>query len=418
MKKVKSSTSLIMSKVFFSVFLVLLLILATLLSINFFYEAPLSSAISHNSRLRYFKELIIPKKEAKVVYGFLPYWNIGAFNLEKELTHLAFFGLDIGSDGRLLSKDADGNLEPGYRHLQSEAFLELAQAAQEQNTQVELVLKQFNNRDIAAFLSSEQAIDNFLTSLDSVLLAYPITGINIDIEYSGEKTPELRQGMTRLMQKLRQHLNSKYQNITLSIDVYASAASDTKGVWDLPALVSTVDYIVVMAYDFHQRSSDQAGPVAPLFSQDLKWGSDINAHLKLFLDQVPREKILLGIPFYGYGWQTDAQTARANTYADTGFTVSYKKAKELLKIAEGGNSTEPAWAGVSQIKKGFDEDALSPFLSYKQGEHFYTIYYENPQSIAYKLEYARQLDLAGIAIWALGYEDQERELWEVIAEGI
>lgn len=407
-----------MSKIFFSVFLFLLLILATLLSINFFYEAPLSSALSHNSRLRYFKELIIPKKETKVVYGFLPYWNTADFNLEKELTHLSFFGLDIGSDGRLISRDAEGNLEPGYRYLQSEAFLELAATAQNQDTKVELVLKQFNNQDIATFLSNEQAVENFLTSLDSVLLAYPITGINIDIEYSGEKTPELRQGMTGLMQKLRQHLNSKYQNITLSIDVYASAASDAKGLWDLPALAKEVDYIVVMAYDFHQRSSDQAGPVAPLFSQDLKWGSDINAHLKLFLDQVPREKILLGLPFYGYGWQTDTEEARANTYENTGFTVSYKKAKELLIIANGGSSTEPAWAGVSQIKKGFDEDALSPYITYKQGEHLYTIYYEDPRSIAYKLEYARQLDLAGIAIWALGYEDQERELWTAIEAGI
>jgi spore germination protein YaaH len=407
-----------MSKIFFSVFLLLLLILAVLLSINFFYEAPLFSAINQNSKLRYFKELIIPKKEQKVVYGFLPYWNITAFNLEKELSHLAFFGLDIGSDGQLQSRDRTGNLEPGYRHLQSEAFLELAQSAQAQGTRVELVLKQFNNQDISTFLSSKSAVTNFLTSLDSVLLAYPITGINIDIEYSGEKVPELRQGMTDFMATLRQHLDSKYQDITLSIDVYASSASDEKGLWDLPALAAEVDYIVVMAYDFHQRSSDQAGPVAPLFSQDLKWGSDINAHLKLFLDQVPREKILLGIPFYGYGWQTDAQEARANTYEDTGFTVSYKKAKELLAIANGGTSPEAVWAGVSQIKQGFDADALSPYVNYQQDGHFYTIYYENPQSIAYKLEYARQLDLAGIAIWALGYEDQEREIWEVIAEGI
>jgi len=407
-----------MSKFFFSVFLFLLLILTALLSISFFYEAPLSSAISHNSRLRYFKELIIPKKEAKVVYGFLPYWNINTFSLEKELTHLAFFGLDIGSDGQLLSRSSDGNLEPGYRHLSSEAFLELAEEAKKQNTQVELVLKQFNSRDIATFLANEPAMEKFLTSLDSVLLAYPITGINIDIEYSGEKSPELRQGMTELMRKLRQHLDNKYQSTTLSIDVYASASSDNKGLWDLPELAKYVDYIVVMAYDFHQRSSGQAGPVAPLFSEDQKWGSDINAHLKLFLDQVPREKILLGIPFYGYGWQTDASTARANTYENSGFTVSYKKAKELLNLSRGGTSEDNTWVGVSQIRQGFDEDALSPYITYQQDDHLYTIYYENPQSIAYKLEYARQLDLAGIAIWALGYEDQERELWEVIANGI
>lgn len=407
-----------MFKVFFSVFLLLLLILVALLSINVFYEAPLYAAINHNSRLRYLKELIIPKKEQKVVYGFLPYWNLSDFKLEKEVTHLSYFGLDIGANGQLQSRDMEGNVEPGYRHLSSDTFLDLADVAQKQNTKVELVLKQFDNDDITNFLTNEKASDNFLTSLDSVLLAYPISGINIDIEYSGEKNLALRKGLTAFMSKLRTHLNSKYQNIQLSIDVYASAANDEKSLWDLAELAKEVDYIIVMAYDFHQRSSSQAGPVAPLFSEDLKWGSDINAHLKLFLDQVPREKILLGIPFYGYGWQTDSMQAKANTFQGSGFTVSYKKAKELLAIGTGEVANDNTWLGVNKITKAFDQDALSPYLNYQQDDNFYTIYYEDPTSIAYKLEYARQLDLAGIAIWALGYEDQERELWEVIAEGI
>jgi chitinase len=133
---------------------------------------------------------------------------------------------------------------------------------------------------------------------------------------------------------------------------------------------------------------------------------------------MPREKILLGLPFYGYGWQTDSSDPKANTYKDTGFTVSYKKVKDLLNLSEGGQASESAWLGATQIKKSFDNDALSPFITYQQDDELYTIYYEDPESIAYKLEYARQLDLAGIAIWALGYEDNERELWEVIANGI
>ena len=91
--------------------------------------------------------------------------------------------------------------------------------------------------------------------------------------------------------------------MTLSIDVYAGA-SDNKQLWDIPALAPVVDYIVVMAYDFHRRSSPQAGPVAPLFGGSELWDSDINEHLRKFLEYVPREKILLGVPFYGYEWQT------------------------------------------------------------------------------------------------------------------
>jgi GH18 family chitinase len=46
------------------------------------------------------------------------------------------------------------------------------------------------------------------------------------------------------------------------------------------------------------------------------------------------------------------------------------------------------------------------------------IYYENPTSISFKLEYVKQLDLAGIAIWALGYEGHTRELWDQVNKRI
>jgi spore germination protein YaaH len=407
-----------MSKIFFSIFVFLLLIFTILFAINLFYETPLSSSINQDSRLHYLKELIIPKKPQKIVYGFLPYWNIDQVKIEKELTHLAYFGLDIASDGAIISKDQDGNLDPGYRELQGEKFLDLISQIQIQKGKIELVLKQFDNDTISNFLNNQPAQDNFLKSVDSILLAYPITGINLDIEYSGENSQTLRPNLVQFVKKLNAHLDQKYNNINLSIDVYASAASNPQSLWDLNALKTEVDYIIVMAYDFHQRSSTQAGPVAPLFSENGQWNKDINQHLKIFFEQVPREKILLGIPFYGYCWRTDSKQAKANTYENTGFTVSYKKTKELLAMAEGKTSQEPTWQGAHQIKKSFDENALSPYLTYEQDNELYTIYYEDATSLTYKLEYARQLDLAGIAIWALGYEDEERELWQAIADGI
>jgi len=407
-----------MSKIFFSIFLFLLLVFVILFSINIFYDVPLSSSINNTSRLRYLKELIIPKKEQKIVYGFLPYWNMTDIKLEKELTHLSYFGLNISANGDIMTKDQDGNLDPGYRLLNEEKFLELTTQMKNQNGKVELVLKQFNSEDINSFLNSEKAWQQFFTSLDSILLAYPISGINIDIEYSGENSQNLRPKFSQFIQQLNSYLDSKYQRVALSVDVYASAASNNKSMWDITSIGQEVDYIIVMAYDFHQRSSDQAGPVAPLFSENSQWNKDINQHLKIFFEQVSREKILLGIPFYGYGWRTDSNQPKANTYKDTGFTVSYKKAKELLAMRDGRSSTEITWKEANQIKKSFDENALSPYITYQQDDELYTIYYEDPQSIAYKLEYARQLDLAGIAIWALGYEDNDRELWQAIADGI
>ena len=55
-----------------------------------------------------------------------------------------------------------------------------------------------------------------------------------------------------------------------------------------------------------------------------------------------------------------------------------------------------------------------PYITYKEDGKQKIIFYENTQSLAYKMDLVRQADLGGIAIWALGYEGDAPELWEVI----
>lgn len=168
-------------------------------------------------------------------------------------------------------------------------------------------------------------------------------------------------------------------------------------------LQSQVDYMVVMAYDFHRRSSPQAGPVAPLFGGKEYWDSDINQHLADLTKIVPKHKLLLGVPFYGYEWQTTSREAQAHTFPETGSTASFKRVKTILEQKE-----------KLQVEQNWSEQALSPYLSYVKDGEIYVIYYENSRSLSYKLDYVNQLDLGGIAVWALGYEDTTRELWDTI----
>jgi spore germination protein YaaH len=338
-----------------------------------------------------------------VVYGFLPYWNVDKVTIQPELTHLAYFALTIGPNGQIVTRTPEGT-EPGYNKLQSDQWLSLANQVKKQKGQVEIVFSQFDADDITAFLGSTTAQDQFLSSLDSILLAYPVSGINMDIEYNGEVSPKLRDQTTAFMHQLRAHINQKYRHVRLSIDVYASAASRPQ-LWDVPALAKEVDYFIIMAYDFHRRSSPNAGPVAPLFGSDTLWGTDINQQLKAFLSVVSNHQILLGIPFYGYEWQTTSQNAQAQTYPNTGATASYERVKALLSPTN-----------KLKVTQNWQDSALSPYLTYAEDSKNFVLYYENAQSLAYKLEYVRQLDLAGIAIWALGYEGDSRDLWTPIAK--
>lgn len=369
-------------------------------SLWYFQDTPMLSPLSSLTTFKFINQ-DTPKSEGKVVYGFLPYWNLDEVQLQSELTTLAYFGLTMGGDGRIITH-ADGGLEPGYRELQSEDFLELSVLMEEHGKRVELVLTQFDNDTIVSLLTNPQATTNLLQSLDSILLAYPVHGINIDLEYTGLATNQLRTKLVELVTTIKQHLDQTYQGIELSIDIYASAASQRQ-IWDVAQLQSQVDYMVVMAYDFHRRSSPQAGPVAPLFGGKEYWDSDINQHLADLTKIVPKHKLLLGVPFYGYEWQTTSREAQAHTFPETGSTASFKRVKTILEQKE-----------KLQVEQNWSEQALSPYLSYVKDGEIYVIYYENSRSLSYKLDYVNQLDLGGIAIWALGYEDTARELWDTI----
>ena len=369
------------------------------------WDAPLTSPLNQFTNFQFVRHPIFNKTSKKQVYGFLPYWNIKNLKLHKEITQVGYFGLTIGADGNILTV-VDGETDPGYRILQSETFLNVTNQVIANGGQIELVLKQFNADDINTFVNSKKARATFLSSLESILLAYDVSGINIDIELNGESSPQLRHNFTLLIKELDQFLNKRFGDIQLSIDVYASAAKGGQ-LWDIPALEPNLDYFIIMAYDFHRSNSIQAGPVAPLLGGSKYWDSDINSHLKEFLQVVPSKKLLLGIPFYGYEWQTTSTEAQSQTFPDTGQAVVYKRIQELLS-GEAGYEVTEYW----------NEEALSPYLTYTittdQGEETFMLYYDNARSIAYKLDYVNQLDLGGIAIWALGYEGENEELWQVI----
>ncbi|HEX7018256.1 MAG TPA: glycosyl hydrolase family 18 protein [Patescibacteria group bacterium] len=362
---------------------------------------PLLSPLNSAATFRFLSGETLGATSEKIVYGFLPYWNFNDLALQPELTTLSYFSLTIGGDGAIILQEGD-HTEPGYNRLKSDQFLDVSSRLLDDGKRVDLVVSQFDNDDIVSFLNSEAAQDRFLDSLDSVLLAYPFSGVNIDIEYSGEVTDHLRQQLTTFVQKVNTHLDTKYRNTQLSIDMYAGAGTNYT-LWDVAAIAPEVDYIIVMAYDFHRKSSTQAGPVAPLFGGKELWDSDISEHLAGFLKKVPSQKILLGVPFYGYGWQTTTRDAQSNTFPQTGSTATFKYVQELL-----AQKTELA------IQENWNEEALSPYLTYEKGGETYIIYYENSRSLSYKLDFVNQLDLGGIAIWALGYEGDSRELWDVI----
>ncbi len=337
----------------------------------------------------------------KVVYGFVPFWQISSFVLQPELTHVAYFSLTFNGSGKILTVE-NGKTDPGYRVFQSSGFLEKMNQAKDNNTSIDLVVSQLNNKDIEAFLNSPAAQQSFYSQMHEVLLSYTVSGINIDVEYQGNAKKELRDQFTVFIKNFTQFLDTQHPETMVSIDVYASSIMGNN-IWNIPELEPYVDYFIIMGYDFHKAGSPLAGPVAPLLAEGVhKDQKHITQYVAEFLKHVPSKKILLGVPFYGYEWQTVSDDPRAATYPRTGATASFQRIQQILANPE------------LSVQQYWEETTLSPYLTFKQDEKQKLIFYEDERSLGYKLDLINQSNLGGIAIWALGYEGPYRNLWEVI----
>lgn len=344
----------------------------------------------------------VPLVEDKIVYGFLPFWLASDFQLSPQLTHLALFSLTLTETGEVQTRSGL-SLEPGYRFFQSEQFENILAESQASGVNTDVVLTMFNNEHIEQFLTSTTAQQTALSTIEALILANSIDGINIDIEYSGEKSAEIRDHYTQFIVAVDQMLEQQFPTVKLSIDVYPSAI-EKQQLWDITALESHVDYIIVMAYDFYRANSSISGPVAPLLStQDRADEKNITYYIAKYLQTVPKQKIILGIPFYGYEWQTTENELRSTTYPRTGLTASFKRVQSILQNEE-----------IENLNYVWEEDTLSPFITFNEGDKIKTISYENEVSLGYKLDFVQQAEIGGIAIWALGYEGENSPLWDVI----
>ena len=101
----------------------------------------------------------------------------------------------------------------------------------------------------------------------------------------------------------------------------------------------------------------------------------------------------MGIPLYGYEWETIDDFARAATIPGSGLVASNRRVEELLKDCE-----------ECQISR--EKEADEAYVVYQDTETgvYHQIFFPDKQATQAKADYAQKNKLGGIALWALGYE--------------
>jgi spore germination protein len=156
------------------------------------------------------------------------------------------------------------------------------------------------------------------------------------------------------------------------------------GAFDFASLGQSADILQLMTYDQH-GDWGKPGPVA-----GLNW---VDASVTYAVSVVAREKLSLGIPAYGYDW---------NLTAGKGVQVFWKDIPAL--IAKTGAT--PQW----------DSASSSPFFNYRAADGAeHVVWYEDAKSIPLKSALAVSYHLAGVSVFALGYDDLN--FWQAIHAG-
>ncbi|WP_430387913.1 glycosyl hydrolase family 18 protein [Dyella sp. 20L07] len=166
---------------------------------------------------------------------------------------------------------------------------------------------------------------------------------------------------------------------------------DWRGAYDLKALSKVLDLVCLMTYDQHTRWTTP-GPVA-----GMPWTMQ---HLTYALDVVPKEKLSLGIPLYGYHWYA-GNPVHADGKESSNISADYIDADESLPLAQQYGATLQ-WDPVEHE---------SWFYFYRDQMREWVFL---PDAHAFRDRYAlvKQYGLEGFCSWVLGAEDPA--IWNVL----
>lgn len=340
-------------------------------------------------------EITSPLSQPKhQVIGFLPYWLLknSANDYSQYINRVAYFALTPGSDGSIKKLDNPIEEEPGWYSLTSGKADAKLKKAREKHIALSLVIFSGDNETIAEILSDPVTNARHLMA-DAVPLMrkYGFTDLNLDIEQIADATDVDRSNFILFASEIKHILNAQRAG-TLTVDITGDDLIRNNLI-EPEKIGKIADYVMLMMYDFHYTGSSVTGPVAPLSGAGTVAEYDIESAVQKALGAIPPDRIILGAPLYGYEWETLGDDPRSPVIPSSGIIASNKRVEDFLN-------------NCASCSAKIDNQAKESYLIYKdQGTGTYhQIFYPTDKAMQVKIDFATKQGLAGIGLWALGYE--------------
>lgn len=294
------------------------------------------------------------------------------------------------------TKGSLDEISPSYFDLEEDGTLKIT-AAMDEDFITDMHVRGIK---VVPFLSNHwdqvkgiKALDNreqLALQLAAAIEEYNLDGVNVDIENVTHNEAAAYVDLVRL---LREKLPpGKSVSVAVAVNPYG-IIEGWQASYDYTALAQYSDYLMLMAYDEHYQGyvnnpGSAPGPVA-----GYKFVED---SIKAALKEVPSDKLMLGVPFYGRLWK------RGDSYG--GYGISNYMVEDMIREYKGTviyDYTKKSPRAVITIGAA---DKKPVVFGKKLEAGTYDIWFENEASIKRKLELVEKYNLKGTGSWSLGQE--------------
>ncbi|MGD6818860.1 glycosyl hydrolase family 18 protein [Metabacillus sp. 84] len=291
------------------------------------------------------------------------------------LSYTAFFSYRVKEDGSLIPLNDKKPLT----------------AVKNSKTVPMLVLTNFMDGnfspDIAhKIFTNKKASEKLMSSLIATMKAKGYKALNIDFEHIREKDRELYNGFLETIIPRVQK-----EGYLVSTALAPKTSDDQAGPWhgahDYKRHGELADFVILMTYEWGWSGGPPMA-VSPIHQ--------VKKVIDYALTEIPKEKIVMGAPLYGYDW-----------------VLPYKKGNPYAKRVAPQEAADLAVAKGAQVQ--FDNKSQSPYFHYKGDDgKKHVVWFENEQSARAKFKLVHDYKLRGVAYWVLGEPFPEN--WELLTE--
>jgi chitinase len=345
------------------------------------------------------------KKPVIIAYvgGFRGLINTDSINIGR-LSHINYAFVDVKDNRAWLHNEATDTIN--LRRLS-----ELKQKKPHLNILISIGGWSWSKNFSDAVLT-DSSTRNFANSCVDIVAKYNLDGVDIDWEYPGMRgdnnkfRPEDREHYTLLFKYLREGLDSlnkitgrKYF-LTTAVGASQSYIDHT----EMDKVQQYADYINLMSYDYKGGNDTISGHHTNLYSSpDDVSDESTDRSVKAFVAAgVPRNKLVVGMGFYGKAWQMQSDDNNG----------LFRRTEKFTK-AGGFTYLKDSLVNKNGFVRYWDEKANAPYLFNKEKKIFIT--YDDEESVKEKCKYVKDNDLAGVMFWEYN-SDKKEYLLKTVAD--